>query len=84
MGYAGHSMEEEYLSRCVVDTVRRTVHIYSNEGDKWQSSEIRIENNLLKVNFVEKFNFRRGRINCSLNDKDGWRFFGIQFSKKLN
>ena len=32
--YAGHSMEEEYLSRCVVDTVRRTVHIYSNEGDK--------------------------------------------------
>ena len=34
MGYAGHSMEEEYLSRCVVDTVRRTVHIYSNEGDK--------------------------------------------------
>ena len=27
-------MEEEYLSRCVVDTVRRTVHIYSNEGDK--------------------------------------------------
>jgi len=34
MGYAGHSMEEEYLSRCVVDTQRRTVHIYSNEGDK--------------------------------------------------
>jgi len=25
-------MEEEYLSRCVVDTQRRTVHIYSNEG----------------------------------------------------
>ena len=34
MGYEGHSMEEEYLSRCVVDTLRRTVHIYSNEGDK--------------------------------------------------
>tara|TARA_B100000131_G_scaffold322813_1_gene378203 strand:+ start:1989 stop:3047 length:1059 start_codon:yes stop_codon:yes gene_type:complete len=62
----------------------RNITCYSNEGDKWQSSEIRIENNLLKVNFVEKFNFRRGRINCSLNDKDGWRFFGIQFSKKLN
>jgi len=27
-------MEEEYLSRCVVDTQRRTVYIYSNEGDK--------------------------------------------------
>mgnify|MGYP001163616867 FL=1 len=43
MGYAGHSMEEEYLSRCVVDTVRRTVHIYSNEGDKktveWDTPE---------------------------------------------
>ena len=34
MGYEGHSMEDEYLSRCVVDTLRRTVHIYSNEGDK--------------------------------------------------
>ena len=27
-------MEDEYLTRCVVDTQRRTVHIYSNEGDK--------------------------------------------------
>ena len=27
-------MSEENLSRCVVDTQRRTVHIYSNEGDK--------------------------------------------------
>ena len=27
-------MSEEYLSRCVVDTARRTVYIYSNEGDK--------------------------------------------------
>ena len=34
MGYAGYSMEDEYLTKCVVDTQRRTVHIYSNEGDK--------------------------------------------------
>ena len=27
-------MEDEYLTRCVVDTSRRTVYIYSNEGDK--------------------------------------------------
>ena len=27
-------MEDEYLTRCVVDTARRTVYIYSNEGDK--------------------------------------------------
>ena len=29
-----HSMSEEYLSRCVVDTLRRTFYIYSNQGDK--------------------------------------------------
>ena len=27
-------MSEEYLSRCVVDTLRRTFYIYSNLGDK--------------------------------------------------
>ena len=41
-----------------------------------------IELNL--VNFSDKFNFRRGRVNCSLNDTDGWRWFGLQFSVKLD
>ena len=27
-------MADDYLSRCVVDTTRRTVHIYSSEGDE--------------------------------------------------
>ena len=27
-------MDDEYLTRCVVDTSRRTVYIYSNEGDQ--------------------------------------------------
>ena len=54
---------------------------FSNEGSDWRETNINIENNYLKVNFAEKFIFRRGRINCSLNDKKGWRFFGIQFSK---
>jgi len=57
---------------------------YSNEGSEWRQSNIYFENNILKINFVEKFIFRRGRINCSLNDKEGWRFFGIQFSNNLN
>ena len=57
---------------------------YSNEGNKWKQSNINLKNNYLEVKFVEKFNFRRGRINCSLNDKEGWRFFGIQFSNNLN
>ena len=26
-------MEDEYLTRCVVDLSRRTVYIYSNEGE---------------------------------------------------
>jgi len=25
-------MQEEYLTRCVVDTLKRTVYLYSNEG----------------------------------------------------
>ena len=25
-------MQDEYLSRCVVDTTKRTVYLYSNEG----------------------------------------------------
>ena len=31
--YIRFTMEDEYLSRCVVDTVRRKVHLYSDEGD---------------------------------------------------
>jgi hypothetical protein len=27
-------MEDEYLTRCVVDPIKRSVRIYSNEGDE--------------------------------------------------
>ncbi len=27
------SMQDEFLTRCVVDTIRRTFYIYSNKGD---------------------------------------------------
>ena len=27
-------MEEEYLTKCVVDTLKRKFYLYSNEGDK--------------------------------------------------
>ncbi len=60
------------------------VSCFSNEGNKWEKSNIKIKNNKLYVNFREKFNFRRGRINCSLNDVDGWRWFGIQFTVQIN
>ena len=53
---------------------------YSNEGSEWRKTDINLEKKSLKVNFVERFTFRRGRINCSLNDKEGWRWFGLQFT----
>ena len=53
---------------------------YSNENNKWRKSKIIFENDYkLKILIKEKFTTERGRINCSLNDKEGWRWFGIQF-----
>jgi len=62
------------------------INCFSDEGNKWGKSNIYFSQNLLKLNFREKFNFRRGRINCSLNDNGIWRWFGVQFSikQKLN
>ena len=60
------------------------INCFSDEGNKWEKSNIEITNNKLVVNFREKFLFRRGRINCSLQDDEGWRWFGLQFSVKLN
>ena len=34
----------------------------------------------IEVIFNEKFLPRRGRINCSMQDKDGWKWFGTQFT----
>ena len=60
------------------------INCFSDEGNKWDKSNIKFKNKKLIVNFREKFLFRRGRINCSLSDTDGWRWFGLQFSVKLN
>ena len=61
-----------------------SINCFSDEGDKWEESNINFNQNSLKLNFRDKFNFRRGRINCSLNDDGIWRWFGIQFSVKKN
>ena len=58
------------------------INCFSDEGDKWAKSNIDFNQNTLNLNFREKFNFRRGRINCSLNDNGIWRWFGVQFSIK--
>ena len=58
----------------------QNITCYSNEGNKWRKSEISFENEYkLKISINEKFTTERGRINCSLNDNEGWRWFGIQF-----
>jgi peptidoglycan/xylan/chitin deacetylase (PgdA/CDA1 family) len=60
------------------------INCFSDEGDMWVKSNINIVQNTLKLNFKKKFNFRRGRVNCSLNDNGIWKWFGIQFSIKQN
>jgi len=60
------------------------INCFSDEGNKWEKSDISFDQNILNLNFRDKFKFRRGRINCSLNDDGVWRWFGIQFSVKQN
>ncbi len=57
----------------------QNINCFSNEGSKWRKTNTLLVNNKLTINFADKFNERRGRINCSLRDKEGWRFAGFQF-----
>ena len=60
------------------------INCFSDEGNRWEKSNINFDKNTLNLNFRSKFNFRRGRVNCSLNDDGIWRWFGVQFSIKQN
>jgi len=60
------------------------INCFSDEGNHWERSNINFSKNTLNLNFREKFLFRRGRVNCSLNDNGIWRWFGVQFSVKKN
>jgi len=57
----------------------KNINCFSNEGDIWEKSNTKINNNILTIKFREPFKPRRGRINCSLNDNGKWRWFGTQF-----
>ena len=59
----------------------KKINCFSNEGSNWKKTNIKLMNNKILVNFTDKFYERRGRINCSLKDKNGWRFAGFQFVK---
>jgi len=56
------------------------INCFSNEGNKWKKTNIKLNEKKLFIKFDEKFLPRRGRINCSLNDDEGWRWFGVQFT----
>ena len=56
------------------------INCFSNEGGKWKKTDIKLNEKKLIIKFNEKFIPRRGRINCSLNDDEGWRWFGVQFT----
>ena len=62
----------------------KNISCYSNEGNKWEKSDIEIKGNTLSINFREAFSPRRGRVNCSLNDNGKWRWFGTQFIVSKN
>lgn len=57
------------------------INCFSNEGNKWRNSKVSFtEKDKLEIQIVEKFIGERGRINCSLKEKNGyWRWLGIQF-----
>ena len=56
------------------------INCFSNEGGDWKNSKLNYKKDKIEVIFTEKFLPRRGRINCSMQDKDGWRWFGTQFT----
>ena len=62
----------------------KNINCFSNEGDSWGNPNITVnENNVMKISFREKFTFRRGRLNCSLNENGKWKWFGHQFTIQI-
>ncbi len=62
----------------------KNINCFSNEGDDWGNPNILVDkNNVMKITFREKFTFRRGRLNCSLNENGSWKWFGHQFTIQI-
>jgi len=59
----------------------KNINCYSNEGNVWKKSNIKfINKNEIVILLKEKFKSERGRINCSLLERNGkWRWLGIQY-----
>ena len=58
----------------------KDISCYSNDGGEWKKPKLMFNNNVMTVEFKQKFLPRRGRLNCSLNDNGDWRWFGTQFT----
>ena len=55
----------KFSSRIFKEQKNIQINCFSNEGDIWKKSNIKINNNILTIKFREPFKPRRGRINCS-------------------
>ena len=58
----------------------QNINCFSNEGNNWKKTQMKLDEKKLFIKFKEKFLHRRGRINCSLWEEGGkWRWLGIQY-----
>ena len=62
----------------------QNINCFSNEENRWRNSKINfIDNFNIKIYLEGKFTTERGRINCSLREKNNfYRWLGIQFVVK--
>ena len=59
----------------------KLLNCYSNELNSWRKSKLEfLSDYKIKVRLIGKFTTERGRVNCSLRNKDGsWKWLGMQF-----
>ena len=60
------------------------ISCFSNAGGSWGKPETSISAKKLYIKFNKKFQTRRGRINCSMQDDGLWKWFGLQFTFNEN
>jgi peptidoglycan/xylan/chitin deacetylase (PgdA/CDA1 family) len=59
----------------------KLLNCYSNELNSWRKSKLEfLSDYKIRVKLIGKFTTERGRVNCSLRNKDGlWKWLGMQF-----
>ena len=62
----------------------KQINCYSNEENQWRKSKINfLGKNKINILLDGKFTTERGRINCSLQEENGyWRWLGLQYVVK--